>query len=65
MANEILDNNERIHLIEPLNVVDFHNFMSRTYLIMTDGGGIQEDATSLGIPVLVLRDTMKRHEGIK
>lgn len=64
-ADEILGNNERIHLIEPLNVIDFHNFMSKSYLIMTDSGGIQEEAPSLGRPVLVLRDTTERPEGVE
>lgn len=62
---EILGNNERIHLIEPLNVIDFHNFMSKSYLIMTNSGGIQEEASSLGRPVLVLRDTTERPEGVE
>ncbi len=55
---------ERIHLIEPLDVLDFHNFMARSYLILTDSGGIQEEAPSLGKPVLVMRDTTERPEGI-
>ena len=57
--------NERIHIIEPLNVLDFHNFMARSYLILTDSGGIQEEAPSLGIPVLVMRDTTERPEGVE
>lgn len=65
IADKILGNNERIHLIEPLNVIDFHNFMSKSYLIMTDSGGIQEEAPSLGRPVLVLRDTTERPEGVE
>lgn len=65
LANEILGDNSRIHLIEPLDVLDFHNFASRAYLILTDSGGIQEEAPSLGVPVLVLRDTTERPEGIK
>ena len=65
LANEILGNDPRIHLIEPLDVLDFHNFASRAYLILTDSGGIQEEAPSLGVPVLVLRDTTERPEGIK
>jgi UDP-N-acetylglucosamine 2-epimerase (non-hydrolysing) len=65
IANEILGNKDRIHLIKPLNVIDFHNFMNKSYLIMTDSGGIQEEAPSLGKPVLVLRDTTERPEGIK
>lgn len=64
IANEILGNNPRVHLIEPLEVFDFHNFASRSYLILTDSGGIQEEAPSLGKPVLVLRDTTERPEGI-
>ncbi|MDY0404559.1 UDP-N-acetylglucosamine 2-epimerase (non-hydrolyzing) [Virgibacillus sp. 179-BFC.A HS] len=64
VANEILGNDERIKLIEPLSVIDFHNFASRAYLILTDSGGIQEEAPSLGVPVLVLRDTTERPEGI-
>ncbi|MFJ7745005.1 non-hydrolyzing UDP-N-acetylglucosamine 2-epimerase [Peribacillus sp. NPDC097295] len=65
LANEILGDDPRIHLIEPLDVLDFHNFASRAYLILTDSGGIQEEAPSLGVPVLVLRDTTERPEGIK
>lgn len=63
-ANEILGNDDRIHIIEPLEVLDFHNFMSRSHLILTDSGGIQEEAPSLGKPVLVMRDTTERPEGI-
>lgn len=63
-ACKILGNCERIHLIEPLDVLDFHNFMSRSYLILTDSGGIQEEAPSLGKPVLVMRDITERPEGI-
>ncbi|MFD2209956.1 non-hydrolyzing UDP-N-acetylglucosamine 2-epimerase [Virgibacillus halophilus] len=63
-ANEILQGDERIKLIDPLSVVDFHNFASRSYLILTDSGGIQEEAPSLGVPVLVLRDTTERPEGL-
>lgn len=63
-ADEILGDNERIHIIEPLEVLDFHNFQSRSYLILTDSGGIQEEAPSLGKPVLVMRDTTERPEGI-
>lgn len=62
---EIFDNDDRIHLIEPLDVIDFHNFMNASYLILTDSGGIQEEAPSLGKPVLVLRDTTERPEGIE
>lgn len=64
-ADEELGDNDRIRLIEPLDVLDFHNFMSRSYLILTDSGGIQEEAPSLGKPVLVMRDTTERPEGIK
>ena len=56
---------DRIHIIEPLEVLDFHNFLSRSYMILTDSGGIQEEAPSLGKPVLVMRDTTERPEGIK
>lgn len=63
-ASEILGNDDRIHIIEPLEVLDFHNFLSRSYLILTDSGGIQEEAPSLGKPVLVMRDTTERPEGI-
>lgn len=55
---------DRIHIIEPLDVLDFHNFMAKSYLILTDSGGIQEEAPSLGKPVLVMRDTTERPEGI-
>ncbi|TDL61497.1 UDP-N-acetylglucosamine 2-epimerase (non-hydrolyzing) [Rhodococcus qingshengii] len=64
IANRILGENNRIHLIEPLDVIDFHNFASRAYLILTDSGGVQEEAPSLGVPVLVLRDTTERPEGV-
>ena len=64
-AKEILGNTERIHLISPLDVVDFHNLAARSYFIMTDSGGVQEEAPSLGKPVLVLRDTTERPEGIE
>lgn len=63
-AKEILGNDDRIHIIEPLDVLDFHNFLARSYLILTDSGGIQEEAPSLGKPVLVMRDTTERPEGI-
>lgn len=63
-ANSILGGDNRIHIIEPLEVLDFHNFLSRSYLILTDSGGIQEEAPSLGKPVLVMRDTTERPEGI-
>ena len=65
IANEVIGNEERIKIIEPLEVVDFHNFIIRSYLILTDSGGIQEEAPSLGKPVLVLRDTTERPEGIE
>lgn len=64
-ARAILESHERVHLIEPLEVFDFHNFASRSYMILTDSGGIQEEAPSLGKPVLVLRDTTERPEGIE
>ena len=64
-ANEILGGDERIHIIEPLDVLDFHNFLNKSYLILTDSGGIQEEAPSLGKPVLVMRDTTERPEGVK
>lgn len=63
-ADKELRGNDRIHIIEPLEVVDFHNFMARSYLILTDSGGIQEEAPALGKPVLVMRDTTERPEGI-
>lgn len=63
-ANCILAGNDRIRIIEPLEVVDFHNFLNASYLILTDSGGIQEEAPSLGKPVLVMRDTTERPEGI-
>lgn len=63
-ANRVFGNDSRIHLIEPLDVLDFHNFLARSYLILTDSGGIQEEAPSLGKPVLVMRDTTERPEGI-
>lgn len=64
-ANEELAGCDRIHIIEPLEVLDFHNFLSRSYMILTDSGGIQEEAPSLGKPVLVMRDTTERPEGIE
>lgn len=64
-AKDILSGHERIHLIEPLDVLDFHNLASRSYFIMTDSGGVQEEAPSLGKPVLVLRDTTERPEGVR
>ena len=63
-AQEILGETDRIRIIEPLEVLDFHNFLSRSHLILTDSGGIQEEAPSLGKPVLVMRDTTERPEGI-
>ncbi len=64
IAKSILKDNDRIKIIEPLDVVDFHNFMNASHLIVTDSGGIQEEAPSLGKPVLVMRDTTERPEGI-
>lgn len=64
IAELIFGDDERIHIIEPLDVLDFHNFQNRSYLILTDSGGIQEEAPSLGKPVLVMRDTTERPEGI-
>ena len=63
-ADEILGGEARIRIIEPLEVLDFHNFLARSYMILTDSGGIQEEAPSLGKPVLVMRDTTERPEGI-
>lgn len=63
-AVEILGNNDRVRIIEPLEVIDFHNFLANSYLILTDSGGIQEEAPSLGKPVLVMRDTTERPEGV-
>lgn len=65
MADAILSGEERIRIVEPLEVLDFHNFLNRSYLILTDSGGIQEEAPSLGKPVLVMRDTTERPEGVK
>lgn len=64
IADEILGDDDRIHIIPPLDVLDFHNFTSQSYLILTDSGGIQEEAPSMGKPVLVMRDTTERPEGI-
>ncbi len=64
LANEILHDVERVHLIEPLDVFDFHNYAATSHLILTDSGGVQEEAPSLGVPVLVLRDTTERPEGV-
>ncbi|WP_411954053.1 non-hydrolyzing UDP-N-acetylglucosamine 2-epimerase [Alkalibacillus sp. S2W] len=63
-ANAILGDDDRINLIEPLGVIDFHNFAAKSHLILTDSGGVQEEAPSLGVPVLVLRDTTERPEGV-
>ena len=63
-AHEELDGFDRLHIIDPLEVLDFHNFMAASYLILTDSGGIQEEAPSLGKPVLVMRDTTERPEGV-
>ena len=65
IADEVLGDNKKVHLIEPLEVLDFHNFLNKSYIIMTDSGGIQEESPSLGKPVLVLRDTTERPEGVK
>ena len=65
IAQQVFAGDDRIHLIEPLDVLDFHNFMNKSYLILTDSGGIQEEAPSLGKPVLVMRDTTERPEGIE
>ena len=64
-AKEIFGDCNRIHIIDPLDVLDFHNFLARSYLILTDSGGIQEEAPSLGKPVLVMRDTTERPEGVE
>ncbi|SHP74807.1 UDP-N-acetylglucosamine 2-epimerase [Mycobacteroides abscessus subsp. abscessus] len=64
LSSEILGDDSRIHLIDPLGVLDFHNLASRAYIILTDSGGVQEEAPSLGVPVLVLRDTTERPEGV-
>ena len=65
IANEILSEEPRIKMIEPLGVIDFHNITARSYIILTDSGGVQEEAPSFGVPVLVLRDTTERPEGIE
>ena len=65
MADKILGHEDRVKLIEPLEVIDFHNIIAKSYMILTDSGGIQEEAPSLGKPVLVMRDTTERPEGIK
>ena len=64
-ANEVFGNDDRIKIIEPLEVVDFHNFIANSHIIVTDSGGIQEEAPGLGVPVLVMRDTTERPEGIE
>lgn len=64
IAGEVLGDSDRIRLVEPLEVIDFHNFLNKSYLILTDSGGIQEEAPSLGKPVLVMRDTTERPEGV-
>jgi len=65
IANAVLKGEDRVKIIEPLEVIDFHNFINKSYIVLTDSGGIQEEAPSLGKPVLVLRDTTERPEGIK
>ncbi|EHG11340.1 UDP-N-acetylglucosamine 2-epimerase (non-hydrolyzing) [Streptococcus sp. SN3] len=65
VARRIFGDEKRIRLIEPLEVIDFHNFMKRSYMILTDSGGVQEEAPSLGKPVLVMRDTTERPEGVE
>lgn len=65
IAQDVFGEEDRMHIIEPLDVLDFHNFLSRSHLILTDSGGIQEEAPSLGKPVLVMRDTTERPEGIE
>ena len=65
VANEIFNECDKVRLIEPLEVFDFHNFQNKSYIILSDSGGIQEEAPSLGKPVLVLRDTTERPEGIE
>lgn len=64
VADEVLGDNDRIRIVEPLEVVDFHNFLNASHMIVTDSGGIQEEAPSLGKPVLVMRDTTERPEGV-
>lgn len=65
IAQEVLGKNDKVKLIEPLEVFDFHNFQNKAYLILSDSGGVQEEAPSLGKPVIVLRDTTERPEGIE
>lgn len=64
IAHRVIEKNDKMHIIDPLEVIDFHNFINKSYLILTDSGGIQEEAPYLGKPVLVLRDTTERPEGI-
>ena len=64
IVDEYLTNNDKVKIVPPLDVLDFHNIINKSYLILTDSGGIQEEAPSLGKPVLVLRDTTERPEGI-
>ena len=65
IAEQIFKGNDRIKIIEPLDVYEFHNFMAKSYFVMTDSGGIQEEAPALGKPVLVMRDTTERPEGVE
>lgn len=65
LAGEVFGNDQKIHVIEPLDVLDFHNFINKSYFILTDSGGIQEEAPGLGKPVLVMRDTTERPEGVE
>ncbi|WP_215189785.1 UDP-N-acetylglucosamine 2-epimerase (non-hydrolyzing) [Exiguobacterium sp. s6] len=65
LAKQVLGDLSRVHLIPPLDVIDFHNFLGQSYLVLTDSGGIQEEAPSLGVPVLVMRDTTERPEGVE
>lgn len=65
ICSEILSGNDKVKIVEPLNVADFHNIMARSYLIVTDSGGIQEEAPALGKPVIVCRDTTERPEGVE
>lgn len=65
VASKVFEKDDRIKIVEPLEVIDFHNFLNKSYLILTDSGGIQEEAPSLGKPVLVMRDTTERPEGVK
>lgn len=65
IALDVFEGEDRIHIIDPLEVIDFHNFIKRSYMVLTDSGGIQEEAPSLGKPVLVMRDTTERPEGVE